>query len=119
MSRFCAALNPEDVCAACPDRGACCRYFTDLSVSVLLTDEEAAAFPEAVATPIGCFLPVKPGTGECIFLDPDGRCGVHHIRKPAVCTWWHCKDDFEEDGSPSRFLADHPHICTWLRRRPP
>ena len=111
-----AISNSGELCASCPDRGACCRYFTGLTISILLTDEEAVRFPEAVDTPIGHFLPVKSGTGECIFLKSDGWCGVHHTRKPEACTHWHCRNDFEEDGTPSRFISDHPRICLWLKR---
>lgn len=101
-------------CSDCPDPGACCRYYRDLLAGVLLTDEEGPGYPEAVATVLGCFLPLKPGTGECIFLDERGRCTVHGTRKPEVCRGWHCLHDFHEDGRPSGFLQDHPHILRWV-----
>jgi hypothetical protein len=83
-------------------------------VGVLLTDEEALAYPEALPTALGYFLPVKTGRGECIFLDDRGWCMVHDTRKPEVCRRWHCVDDFDADGRPSRFLEDHPDILHWL-----
>ena len=55
-------------CEYCPDVWACCRYFHELVVGVFLTDEEDLRFPEAIATRIGFFLPLKSCTGECLFL---------------------------------------------------
>jgi Fe-S-cluster containining protein len=101
-------------CIDCPEPGACCRYYRGLLVGVLLTDEEGPAYPEALPTPLGYFLPLKPGGGECIFLDARGWCMVHDTRKPGVCRRWHCVDDFDEDGRPSGFLEDHPNILRWL-----
>ncbi|MBW1982066.1 MAG: YkgJ family cysteine cluster protein, partial [Deltaproteobacteria bacterium] len=107
-----------DECDGCPEPGACCRYYQDLLVGVLLTDEESGQFPEAIHTPLGSFLPLKSGdSGECLFLDANGRCAVHHSRKPEVCRRWHCFADFDEDGQPSRFLEDHPHILRWVLKR--
>ena len=108
-------------CKDCPDPGACCRYYHDLLVGVLLTEEESSRFPEAIATRIGYFLPLKPGTAECLFLDNGGLCSVHANREPEACRTWHCVDDFDEQGEPSRFLQDHPDILRWLlslKKRP-
>jgi Fe-S-cluster containining protein len=86
-------------------------------VGVFLTDEEGATYPEALPTAMGYFLPLKPGGGECIFLDARGWCTVHDTRKPEVCRCWHCVDDFDEDGRPSGFLEDHPTILRWILAR--
>ncbi len=102
-------------CEHCPNTGACCRYFHELVAGVLLTDEEAPKFPEAIATKIGFFLPLKPDTGECLFLDERGHCTLHWSRKPEVCRSWHCVNDFDEQGEPSRFLQDHPQVLRWAR----
>jgi Fe-S-cluster containining protein len=104
-------------CGECPEPGACCRYYRKLNVGVLLTDEEAPRYPEAIPSVLGYFLPLKPGTGECIFLDEQGRCKVHKTRKPEVCRVWHCFQDFDEGGRPSWFLEDHPHILRWVRTK--
>ncbi|UCG12219.1 MAG: hypothetical protein JSU72_17220, partial [Deltaproteobacteria bacterium] len=102
-------------CEHCPDAGTCCRYFHELVVGVLLTDEEALRFPEAIATGIGFFLPLKSGTGECLFLDARGRCTLKESRKPEICRSWHCVHDFGGQGEPSRFLLEHPQILSWVR----
>lgn len=107
-------MGPPD-CSDCPEPGACCRYYRELIVGVLLTDEEGPRYPEALPTALGYFLPLKPGTGECVFLDDRGWCTVHDARKPEVCRSWHCVDDFDEDGRPSWFLEDHPNILCWVR----
>ena len=83
-------------------------------MGVLLTDEEGPRYPEALPSAMGYFLPLKPGTGECIFLDRRGWCTVHDTCKPEVCRSWHCVDDFDEDGRPSAFLEDHPNILRWV-----
>ena len=59
-------------CEHCPDTGACCRYFQELVVGVLLTDEEALKLQIAITTRIGSFLPLKSSTGECLHLDEKG-----------------------------------------------
>jgi Fe-S-cluster containining protein len=100
-------------CNDCPEPGACCRYYRELVVGVLLTDEEGPRYPEALPSAMGYFLPLKPGTGECIFLDRRGWCTVHDTCKPEVCRSWHCVDDFDENGRPSAFLEDHPNILRW------
>ena len=101
-------------CIDCPEPGTCCRYYRELIVGVLLTDEEGPKYPEAVASVLGYFLPLKPGTGECIFLDHRGWCTVHETRKPEVCRRWHCSDDFDEEGRASWFLEEHPNILRWI-----
>jgi len=101
-------------CIQCPELGACCRYYRELLVGVLLTDKEGPKYPEARPSVLGYALPLKPGTGECIFLDHLGWCTVHDTRKPGVCRSWHCSDDFDETGRPSRFLEEHPHILRWI-----
>ena len=101
-------------CIDCPEPGACCRYYRELIVGVLLTDEEGPKYPEAVASVLGYFLPLKPGTGECIFLDHRGWCTVHETRKPEVCRRWYCSDDFDEEGRASWFLEEHPNILRWI-----
>ena len=101
-------------CSDCPEPGACCRYYRELLVGVLLTDEEGPQYPEALPSALGYFLPLKPGTGECIFLDRRGWCTVHDTRKPEVCRSWHCSDDLDEEGRPNGFLEDHPNILRWI-----
>ena len=101
-------------CIDCPEPGACCRYYRELIVGVLLTDAEGPKYPEALPSVLGYFLPLKPGTGECIFLDDRGWCTVHDTRKPEVCRSWPCSDDFDEAGRASWFLEEHPHILRWI-----
>jgi Fe-S-cluster containining protein len=69
---------------------------------------------EALPSVLGSFLPLKPGTGECIFLDHWGLCTVHETRKPEVCRSWHRSDDFDEEGRPSWFLEERPTILRWI-----
>jgi Fe-S-cluster containining protein len=83
-------------------------------VGVLLTDEEGPKYPEALPSVLGYFLPLKPGSGECIFLDHHGRCMVHDTREPEVCRSWHCSDDLDAESRPSWFLEEHPNILRWL-----
>lgn len=101
-------------CAACD--GACCKQ-THHEFAVILDDEEAGGFPEAVEAADGMggknwWLPYEDG--RCIFLGGDDRCTIYP-RRPRACQTFNCVSgwgirNYNGIRGSSCFLEDNPRV---------
>lgn len=86
----------DNPCAGC---GACCRHFRISFYHGELDSQPGGYVPAGLCVPLtpfrACMKGTETGSGRCISLQDDMRCGIY-AQRPSVCREFPA---FMEDGS--------------------